>query len=324
MSGTLTTPPPGFHPDSISGNVSLSSVSRAVSLRTALAVKGADYLQLIKPRISLMVLLTVSAGFYLGASGMWNSQKLGLALVGIALVASGSSALNQYLERRSDARMSRTADRPLPSGRMQTVEVLWFGIGSAVCGTLWLAWYVNILTALLTLATLLLYVLAYTPLKRYTTLGVAVGAIPGALPPVLGWVAADGELNCSALSLFGMLFLWQFPHFLAIAWLYQEQYRSAGLRMLPGAGRMQGLAGLLATAYALVLVPVSLLPAVNGLAGRGFAWVALALGGMYVAAAMRFAAQETRTTARLLLGVSLFYLPLLLLALVGDHWRLLS
>lgn len=286
-----------------------------------------DYVELIKPRISLMVLLTVSVGYVLGTAGTWNYSTLPPALVGIALVAFGSSALNQLLERDTDARMRRTASRPLPSGRMTASEALWFGLCSAVTGELILAMFVNGLTAALTAITLGLYVAAYTPLKRNTSLSTAIGAVPGALPPVLGWTSAGGLLNEQAFSLFAAMFLWQFPHFLAIAWLYRNDYAHAGLKMLPTAAqthRVRGIVGCLALAYAVALLPVSLLPAEFGLAGQAFSLAAVVLGLMYIAAAVLFLCDESHRTARRLLWISLVYLPGWLLALVGDHWQLLK
>lgn len=290
---------------------------------TTRAARLADFVELTKPRISAMVLVTVTVGYTLATHGVWEWSVLLPALLGIALVASASSAWNQWLERRTDARMPRTASRPLPSGRLSGTEVLAFGLGCAFAGTLLLATLVNLLTATLTLATLLLYVGVYTPLKRHTSLCTAIGAIPGALPPVLGWTAAGGQLDSGALALFAILFLWQFPHFLAIAWLYREQYEGAGLRMLPRTQSTR-VVGLLAVTYAAVLLPASLLPHSVTLAGDLYLLVAVLLGVMYLAAAIRFAVQESRTAARNLLWVSLVYLPALLFALTFDHLRLLS
>lgn len=282
----------------------------------------ADYLELTKPRISAMVLVTVTVGYTLASHGVWEWSILLPSLLGIALVASASSAWNQFLERRTDARMHRTANRPLPAGRLSGTEVLMFGLGCAVIGTLMLAAFVNATTAVLTLSTLALYVGVYTPLKPRTSLCTAIGAVPGALPPVLGWTAAGGALDAGALALFAILFLWQFPHFLAIAWLYRQQYDGAGLKMLPR-NRSTRVVGLLAVTYAVALVPVSLLPRTTVLAGDLYAAAAVLLGAMYLAGAIRFAIQETRGSARGLLFTSLIYLPALLLALTFDHLRLL-
>jgi protoheme IX farnesyltransferase len=286
-----------------------------------------DYGELVKPRISLMVLLTVTVGYVLGSRGDWLFGSLWPTLTGIALVAFGSSAVNQVFERDTDALMRRTASRPIPSGRLTVGEAFWFGVSSAAAGALVLVMFANLTTALLSLLTLGLYVMAYTPLKRVTSLSTAVGAIPGALPPVLGWTAAGGTLSVEAFSLFATLFLWQFPHFLAIGWLYREDYEAAGLRMLPAVTRCRGTRGIVgcqALAYALALLPASLLPAEVGIAGSAFGGIAIALGLMYIAATVMFACEESTRSARRLLWVSLIYLPLWLLALVGDHWHLLS
>lgn len=301
-----------------------AAASTVVVERSAPFARVADYLVLAKPRIALLALLTVSAGYVLGSGDQWSSVPLFHALVGIALVATGSSALNQYFERETDALMRRTADRPLPAGRLVPAEVLSFGLLTGALGTLYLALVVNGTTALLSAMTLLLYAGIYTPLKRYTAFATAVGAIPGALPPVLGWAASGASLDRGAFSLFAILFLWQFPHFLAIAWIYREQYANAGLRMLPARGQTPRVVGLMAVCYALVLLPLSLFPADCGLAGNVYLAVALVLSLTYLTAAVRFALDESQRTARALLWTSLVYLPVLLVTLVWDHFRLLS
>ncbi|MSR57423.1 MAG: protoheme IX farnesyltransferase [Planctomycetaceae bacterium] len=299
-------------------------VASTVNERSALSARLADYLILTKPRIALLALLTVSAGYALGSADQWYGWPLAHALLGIALVAAGSSALNQYLERESDARMRRTAGRPLPSGRLSPAEVLLFGLTTGLAGMLYLAVCVNLTTSALAAATMVLYAGIYTPLKRYSAFATAVGAVPGALPPVLGWTASGAALDAGAFSLFAILFLWQFPHFLAIGWIYRDEYARAGLRMLPGGGRAPKVVGVLAVGYALVLVPLSLYPAHCGLAGSGYLAVALILSLAYLTAAVRFALDETALTARRLLWSSLIYLPVLLVTLVWDHFRLLT
>jgi protoheme IX farnesyltransferase len=290
----------------------------------ALAIaRGGDYLALAKPRISAMVLITVTVGYALGCGDAWNTVRLLHALIGIALAAAGSSAFNQYLERWTDARMRRTAERPLPAGRLHPREVLAFGALGTAGGVLYLLLTVNAGVAALTLLTVLLYGAVYTPLKKRTCLCTAVGAVPGALPPVLGWAASGAALDVRAFVLFGVLFLWQFPHFLAIAWLYRDQYSSAGLRMLPAANRPR-VVGLMATGYAVVLLPVSVMAAEFGLAGKLYLVTAIALGAGYAYAALRFAMCESRQTARSLLYSSLIYLPTLLVAMTFDNWRLLQ
>lgn len=296
--------------------LSMSDLSAAVISRLA------DYVELSKPRIAVMVLLTVVVGYTVGCEGNWQLTVIVPTLLGVALVASGSSALNQYLERTTDARMPRTAGRPLPIGSLTAAEALAFGLTCGTVGTLWLAVTVNGLTALLTLATLVLYAGVYTPLKRRSSLCTAVGAVPGALPPVLGWAAARGSLDAGAFALFAILFLWQFPHFLAIAWLYRDQYDAAGLKMLPRR-RTSRIVGLLAVTYAVALIPVSLLPPSVAMAGDLYAVIAVLFGLMYLAGAMQFALRGDRTSARGLLWTSLIYLPGLLTVMTFDHLRLL-
>jgi protoheme IX farnesyltransferase len=299
-------------------------VPAVATLRTTAVMRLTDYMILTKPRISLLVLLTVSAGFALASADGWRPLLLTHALVGIALVASASSAFNQWLERDSDALMLRTQNRPLPSGRLSPAEVLSFGLATGILGIGWLAAFVNAATAVLSAVTLMLYAGVYTPLKRRTSFGTAVGAIPGAMPPVLGWAAAGAPLDEGALSLFAVLFLWQFPHFLAIAWIYRDQYVAAGFKMLPALGQMPRVTGLMAVGYALALVPLSLFPAACGLAGNTYLFVALALSVAYLAAAVRFAIYESLRSARGLLWTSLAFLPALLVTLVWDHFSLLT
>lgn len=281
-----------------------------------------DYITLTKPRIAVMALVTVALGYSLGSQGPVVLSALFSSLFGIGLVAASSSILNQYLERDHDRRMFRTASRPLVVGRVQPGEALGLGLFTGVVGTLWLLFQVNALTAGLGLLTLVLYVGVYTPLKRVTSLCTAIGAIPGALPPVLGWTAAGGSLDVGGWSLFALLFLWQFPHFLAIVWLYREQYRLAGLRMLPDV-RRPGLVGRMAIPYALVLIPASLIPRVAGLAGDLYFFTALTGGLVYLWATVVFMRNESRLTAKRLIWISLVYLPVVLGMLAFDHWRLL-
>jgi protoheme IX farnesyltransferase len=299
-------------------------LSATLSARAHATPRWREYLSLTKPRIAVMGLVTVALGFMLATTAEWSGATLGHALFGIGLVAASCSTLNQWWERDSDRRMVRTANRPLPSGRLLPGEVLSFGLLLGTIGLADLMWFVNGLTAALSAVTLLLYVVVYTPLKRRTSLCTTIGAIPGAMPPVLGWVAAGGELNAGAFALFATLFVWQFPHFLAIAWLYREQYTAAGLRMLPQTRPAPRITGWLCVGYALAVIPVSLLPKDAALAGDRFALIAVVLGLGYVAFSVRFLLAESARTARQLLWFSLVYLPALLLALTWDHWRLLS
>jgi protoheme IX farnesyltransferase len=305
-------------------NCQATAAIRTQAIRSALVARVTDYVALAKPRIALLALLAVSAGFALASRGDQPAGLLLSALVGIGLVAAGSSAFNQLLERSSDARMARTAGRPLPAGRLSPREAFLFATLTSVAGVAWLSVAVNATCALLSALTLVLYAGAYTPLKRKTSLATALGAVPGAMPPVLGWVAAGGPLDGAAFSLFSILFLWQFPHFLAIGWIYREQYARAGLKMVPLGGNVPRATGLLAVGYALVLVPVSVTPAISGLTSQGWGVVGLALAVAYVLAALRFAWRECPGTARGLLWASLLYLPVLLVTLVWDHLSGLS
>ena len=285
-----------------------------------------DFRELFKVRVTGMVLVTGWAGFYLGSmqSGISTLQR-GLldTLFGIGLVSAGAGALNQALERSTDARMARTADRPLPSGRISLVQGILAGIGSLALGAWWLLLHTNLLTVSLALLTAFTYVAVYTPLKRVTTLATFIGAFPGAMGPMLGWTAARGRIEWAAVALFAILFVWQFPHFMAIAWLYRHDYARAGIRMLPVA-QPDGLSTVVeAIFYAVVMIPVSLAPWWLGLDGPVYATLAAALGLVYLAYTIRFgkilhaeSETESRMLARDLLKVSVIYLPLLLTALM--------
>ena len=303
---------------------SVSPQSQSISSASVISSRVADYFEITKPRIAVMALVTVTLGFILGSESGWQTGLWLNSMLGIALVAVSSSALNQYIERESDQRMARTANRPLPAGRLPASEVLWFGLLTGVVGVAWLWFFVNQKTAWFSIATLFLYVAIYTPLKRHTTLCTTIGAVPGALPPVLGWLAAGGPMDIRALTLFAILFLWQFPHFLAIAWLYRQQYADAGLKMLPANGSIPRLTALISLAYGAVLLPVSLLPGEIGLAGSRYMLVAGVLGVMYLLSVVRFLVNETDANARRVLWCSLIYLPLLLISMTWDHLDLLS
>lgn len=287
-----------------------------------LPARLADYRELSKPRIAAMALLTVSLGFLLARPEGNATAVFFHTLFGVGLVAAASGALNQLIERKTDAKMIRTANRPLPAGRLGANEAFAFGFATGAIGVTHLAAFVNVTTALLSAATLLLYVLAYTPLKRVTSLCTVVGAVPGAMPPVLGWTAAGGGFSTDAVALFGILFLWQFPHLFAIAWLYRQQYADAGLHMLPGRFPRRRLTGLLSLGHAAALLPISLLPWQTGLAGVGYAAAAVILAAGYGLCAWLFFWDESVRTARRLLWSSLLYLPLLLAVLTFDHLRL--
>ena len=279
----------------------------------------ADFVTLTKPRLNLLVLVTTLAGLYLASPSGVEALLLVHTLVGTALVAGGAAALNQVWERQTDARMRRTAGRPLPGGRLGAAEGTWFGILISALGLAELAFAVNVTAAAVAAATLISYVLVYTPLKIRTSLATLVGAIPGALPPVIGWSAATGVISLPALVLFGIVFFWQMPHFLAIAWMYRDDYAHAGIPLLPVLepdGRRTGQQALIYTA---ALWPVSLLPVVVGLAGIPYMLVATALGLLFVWLALCFARERSMPTARTLFLFSITYLPLLLGALVADR-----
>jgi protoheme IX farnesyltransferase len=286
------------------------TVADAVGSSTVRA-RAAAYLELTKPRITFLIVLTSAAGFALGSRGAVNYLQLAHALIGIALLSSGIATLNQFMERDLDALMRRTADRPLPSGRLFPFEALWFGIGLTLMAEFYLAVFVNTLTALLGLTVIAGYLLVYTPLKTRTSLSTALGAFPGAMPPLMGWAAARGEIDVAAWVLFAILFLWQFPHFLAIAWMYREDYGRAGIRMLPVVEPDGRVTGQQIIAYSLMLVPVSLLPTVVGISGRIYLVAAAVLSLLFLASSVRAALSKSNQHARQLLLASVLYLPLL-------------
>lgn len=290
--------------------------SEASAHARAATSRSSAFLALTKPRISMMVLITVGSGFFLGARGASKPWTFLLTLLGTGLVASGASTLNQLIERARDARMKRTKNRPLPTGQVTPAEAGAFGAILSVLGLVILALCANLGAAAVALATLVLYVLVYTPLKSKTTLNTAIGAVPGALPPVIGWVAATGQLGIEAWALFLILFLWQFPHFLAIAWLYREDYARGGHKMLPSVDPTGILTGRQAAFHALVLIPVGMLPAAIHMAGQAYLAGALALGLFYLVASVRFWIEASDASARRLLRASILYLPLLLLLLL--------
>jgi protoheme IX farnesyltransferase len=269
-----------------------------------------------KPRIAAMVLLAVAVGFLLGTRGASHPLVFASTLLGTGLVAAGASVWNQILERSSDARMRRTEARPIPSGLISPAEAGIFGSGLAAGGVAILSLGPYPVAALVALTTFALYVLVYTPLKRRTTLNTAVGAVPGALPPVIGWSAATGQLGAEAWALFLIVFLWQFPHFLAIAWIHREDYARGGHRMLPVVDPTGAITGRQAAGYALALVPGGLLPTVVGVAGTYYFLGALILGLGYLLAALRFWARVEDETARRLLRASFVYLPAVLVLLL--------
>jgi heme o synthase len=279
-----------------------------------------DYVALTKPRIAVMVLFTVAAGALLAAGQGLDSLLLLHTVLGTALVASGASALNQLLERHSDGLMRRTETRPLPAGRLQPMEVLIFGSALGAIGIAYLALVLRQpCTPLVAAFTFVAYVGIYTPLKSRTSLNTLVGAVPGALPPVIGWTAVKGTIGPEAWTLFAILFLWQVPHFLAIAWIYREDYSRAGLRMLPVVDPDGRLTGRQMTLYTLALIAASFTPVLLGTAGPVYLLGALALGLAFLARASDFSRSPSTEDARRVLRVSLIYLPGVLALLLLDR-----
>lgn len=278
----------------------------------------AVYADLVKARLTLLVLLTTLVGFYIGWQGQMNYWLMFHALFGTALVASGAAALNQLLERDHDARMRRTAGRPLPSGRLQPLTVMLFGGICSLVGTIYLALLVNPLTSVLGAISLISYLFIYTPLKRITWLNTAVGAIPGALPPLMGWAAARGELSAGGWALFAILAFWQMPHFFAIAWLYREEYAKAGFQMLPAVDPDGSRTAQQSVSHTLGLLPISLTPFLLQLAGPIYLAGAVVLGVAYLWCAIQFGRRLDAGAAKRLFFASIIYLPLLLTVLVLD------
>ena len=266
----------------------------------------------------MMVLITVAVGFVVGAHRSISAGTMLVAMVATGAVAAGASVWNQVIERDRDARMRRTSNRPIPSGQVGTVEAAVFGSVLAVAGVLVLALACNGVAAAVAAATFLLYVAVYTPLKPVTTLNTAVGAIPGALPPVIGWAAATGHLNVQAWSLFLIVFLWQFPHFLAIAWMHRADYARGGHRMLPNVDPDGSMTGRQALWHAVLLVPVGLLPYQLQMGGAVYFAGAFVLGLFYLYYSARFCLNVNDATARSLLRASILYLPAVLLLLLLD------
>jgi protoheme IX farnesyltransferase len=283
--------------------------------------RWADFLALTKPRVVLMVLLTTAVGFHVGSLGPPGLLQFLHTLLATALSAAGVLALNQFLERDTDALMARTRSRPLPDGRIQPGEALAFGMILASVGLVYLALVVNGLSVMVTAVTAGTYLFLYTPLKRRSSLCTVVGAIPGALPPVTGWVAARGEFGAGAWVLFGILFLWQLPHSLAIASIYRADYARAGLCLLPVIDPEGGSTGRQMVMNAMALLPMGLLPTFLGIAGRAYFLGALALGVILLACTISAAVVKTTAGARRLMFVTLIYLPALFGLMALDKIR---
>ena len=274
----------------------------------------ADLMELTKPRITLLVLVTTLVGFYMASRDGIDLLLLFHTILGTALVASGASALNEYLERDLDARMARTRNRPLPDGRLLPAEALIFSAAISAAGVAYLIYFVNALTAALGALTLAGYILVYTPLKTRTALCTLIGAFPGAAPPVMGWTAASGRIDVVALSLFAILFLWQMPHFFAIAWIFTEDYTRAGFS-IHVSGEKTGRQIIF---FCSALIPVSILPTFFGLTGMTYFVGAVLLGFIYLGYGFAVALFRSNTHAHRLLRISVLYLPALLVLMMVD------
>ena len=277
-----------------------------------------DYLTLTKPELTFLSVLTALAGYYLGSHGAIHGPGLFHTLLGTAMVGGGAGALNQFMERHHDALMKRTENRPLPAGRLSAAEALLFGGFLSVLGIVQLGIFVNVLTGFLAAVTSVTYLSLYTPLKRITPLSTLVGGIPGALPPVMGWTAARNELSADAWILFAILFLWQMPHFLSLAWMYRRDYARAGYRLLTVLDQEVGRTSAHILACTISLIPVSLLLSVTGALGVLYATCAALVGLGFLIPAVRLLRLKSNPAARLLFFASLLYLPALMLAMVLD------
>ncbi|MBA3631480.1 MAG: protoheme IX farnesyltransferase [Acidobacteria bacterium] len=288
--------------------------AKVIRLREKLAA----YLELTKPRIAFLLVLTSAAGFYLGSDKSFHGVLFINAMVGITLLAFGVATLNQVWERKTDALMERTAKRPLVIGSITANEALFFGVSQCAVAEIYLTFLVNPLTAILGLIVIVGYVLLYTPLKTRTSASTAIGALPGALPPLMGWTAASNEITLGAWVLFAMLFLWQFPHFLAIAWMYREQYAKAGILMLPVVEPEGKITAKQIVIFTVLLLPISVAPFFIGLAGWIYLIGASLLGIWFLSASINAARAKTNEKARKLLLVSVIYLPLIFLLMVFN------
>ena len=283
------------------------------------ASKAWSYVVLTKPDVTFLVVITTVAGFYLGSTGPLDWPLLLHTLCATMLVAGGTAALNQYVERDMDAVMRRTAARPLPTGTLQPRDVLIFGISTIVIGAVWLALAVNLIAALVALSTTVLYLGVYTPLKTRTPLATAVGAIPGALPPLIGWAAARGSLSIGGWVLFAILFFWQFPHFMAIAWMYREDYGRAGIKMLPVVEPNGNSTFRQIVTTSAILVWVSALPSAIGMTGMSYFFAALVLGMLLLQVSLWANRSRTNVRAKWLMHATVAHIPILLCWMIADR-----
>lgn len=280
-----------------------------------------DMFELTKPRLTLLSVMTTLAGYYLGARGDVALMPLLHTLLGTFLVGAGCGAVNMFMEGKLDGMMKRTASRPIPSGRVTPFEALVLGLALALGGMVWLTLATNLLAGLLAAATFVSYVFLYTPLKQRSTLNTIVGAIPGALPPIIGWAAAEGNLSIGAVALFALLFFWQMPHFLALAWMCREDYARADYKMLPVLDPDGTATARQILVYTAALLPVSLIPTLVGMSGPIYFFGAVILGGTFLFLGVRFALRPERGRARWVFHFSLAYLPVLLLVMAIDGPR---
>lgn len=277
-----------------------------------------DYISLTKPRLNSEAIFTAVIGFCMGSGRPFNWGLMLLVLLGITAVAAGCGTLNQWLEADADSRMARTRKRPLPSRRLKKDRALWFGAVLSVLGTAILFFFVNDLTAFLGVAALVSYIVMYTPLKKISSLCTVVGAVPGAIPPLMGWAAAKDAIGPPGWTLFAILFFWQMPHFLAIGWMYRDDYARAGFPMLAVVDPKGGSTGLMAVVYAVALLPASLLPAFFHMTGQVYFWAALVLSSAFLFYSCRMALNRSLHNARGLFWFSITYLPILFLVMVLD------
>ncbi|CAN5866928.1 heme o synthase [soil metagenome] len=289
--------------------------TKAIGLKEKLAA----FFELTKPRIAFMLVLTSAAGFYLGSRGNFDFLLFINSIIGITLLAFGVATLNQFIERRTDALMERTAKRPIPTQKVTPTEALVFGLILTLSAEIYLAFLVNALTAVLGLVVIVGYVLLYTPLKTKTSASTAIGAIPGAMPPLMGWTSSANEITLGAWVLFALLFLWQFPHFLAIAWMYKEQYRKAGILMLPVVEPEGKLTAIQIVTFTVMLIPISLAPYFIGVAGIVYLIGASILGLWFLITSIQTARAKSVEKARKLLLVSVLYLPIIFALMVFNH-----
>ena len=292
---------------------------RTTAAATVSGTRASDYVALAKPRLNVLVVVSAAAGYAMAGGGADGAGPLAWTVLGTGLVAAGASAFNQIMERHSDALMHRTRQRPMPDGRVAVGEAMAFAFLLSAAGLLGLAAGVNALAAAVALATLASYTVVYTPLKPRTSFATVIGAIPGALPPVIGWAAASNQLSQGAWVLFGIVFLWQLPHFLAIAWIYKDDYARAGFPMLPVVDPGGRSTARQAVIYTAALLPVALAPTLIGMSGAVYFGGALVLTLAFLGFSIRFAMTRTAADARRLFFASITYLPLLWLLMIGDR-----